>query len=125
MNHSHPELLRLTELAATKVKETLVAAGLDPNTPLRVKVVGGGCAGYSYEMNPEEDSPAVNPDEESSRVADRVITSYGVVCRVDEMSLMYLAGTEIGFVESLRATGFTFNNPNTTSTCGCGSSFSA
>jgi iron-sulfur cluster insertion protein len=67
----------------------------------------------------------MEPEDSPPGEVDRVIKSHGIVFHVDEMSLVYLAGTEIGFVEGLQATGFTFRNPNVTSTCGCGSSFSA
>jgi iron-sulfur cluster insertion protein len=80
---------------------------------LRLRVVGGGCAGFSYDLYFDE------PAE-----VDRQFETAGVRCIVDEMSLMYLVGTEIDYVEGLQGAGFKFNNPNVKSTCGCGSSFS-
>lgn len=104
----------LTERAASKVTELRSAEGM-PNAALRIKVVGGGCSGYTYDLF---------FDEETGE-GDLVTDSSGVRVVVDPMSLSYLAGTEIDYVESLTAAGFKFNNPNAVSTCGCGTSFKA
>ena len=106
-------LLQITPVAASKVNEIRDAEGIEPNMALRVRVVGGGCAGFSYDLYFDE------PAE-----VDRQFEVGGVRCIVDEMSLMYLVGTEIDYVEGLQGAGFKFQNPNVKSTCGCGSSFS-
>jgi len=106
-------MLLLTSVAATKVNEIREAEGIEATMALRLRVVGGGCAGFSYDLYFDE------PAE-----VDRQFGVQGVRCVVDEMSLMYLVGTEIDYVEGLQGAGFKFNNPNVKSTCGCGSSFS-
>ena len=105
-------MLRITPVAATKVNEIREAEGIEGNMALRLRVVGGGCAGFSYDLYFDE------PAE-----VDRQFEVQGVRCVVDEMSLMYLVGTEIDYVEGLQGAGFKFQNPNVKSTCGCGSSF--
>jgi iron-sulfur cluster assembly accessory protein len=106
-------MLRITSTAASKVNEIREAEGIETNMALRLRVVGGGCAGFSYDLYFDE------PAE-----VDRQFEVQGVRCIVDEMSLMYLVGTEIDYVEGLQGAGFKFQNPNVKSTCGCGSSFS-
>jgi iron-sulfur cluster insertion protein len=106
-------MLRITPGAATKVNEIRSAEGIENSMALRLRVVGGGCAGFSYDLYFDE------PAE-----VDRQFEVAGVRCIVDEMSLMYLVGTEIDYVEGLQGAGFKFQNPNVKSTCGCGSSFS-
>ena len=111
---SGPEsMLHITPVAAAKVNEIRSAEGIEGNMALRVRVVGGGCAGFSYDLYFDE------PAE-----VDRQFEVQGVKVVVDEMSLMYLIGTEIDYVEGLQGAGFKFNNPNVKTTCGCGSSFS-
>ena len=111
---SGPEsMLQITATAAAKVNEIREAEGIESNMALRLRVVGGGCAGFSYDLYFDE--PAA---------VDRQFEVQGVKCLVDEMSLMYLVGTEIDYVEGLQGAGFKFQNPNVKSTCGCGSSFS-
>jgi len=102
----------LTELAAEKVLEIRKAEGIEEDMGLRVRVVGGGCAGFSYDLYFDKKSDM-----------DKEFTVHGVRIVVDQMSLMYLVGTEIDYVEGLGGAGFKFNNPNVSSTCGCGSSF--
>ena len=106
-------MLLITSTAAAKVNEIRDAEGIEGTMALRLRVVGGGCAGFSYDLYFDE------PAE-----VDRQFETAGVKCVVDEMSLMYLVGTEIDYVEGLQGAGFKFNNPNVKSTCGCGSSFS-
>jgi iron-sulfur cluster insertion protein len=106
-------MLRITPVAASKVNEIRSAEAIEDNMALRLRVVGGGCAGFSYDLYFDE------PAE-----VDRQFEVEGVKCVVDEMSLMYLVGTEIDYVEGLQGAGFKFQNPNVKSTCGCGSSFS-
>lgn len=104
----------LTANAAEKVKEIKTAEGIEEGYALRMRVVGGGCSGFSYDLY--FDQPAET---------DLSFDSHGVQLIVDEMSLQYLAGTEIDYVEGLQGAGFKFQNPNIKSTCGCGSSFNA
>lgn len=106
-------MLLITPVAAAKVNEIREAEGIEANMALRLRVVGGGCAGFSYDLYFDE------PAE-----VDRQFEVAGVKCVVDEMSLMYLVGTEVDYVEGLQGAGFKFQNPNVKSTCGCGSSFS-
>jgi iron-sulfur cluster insertion protein len=106
-------MVLITAMAATKVNEIRDAEGIEPTMALRLRVVGGGCAGFSYDLYFDE------PVE-----VDRQLEINGVKVVVDEMSLMYLVGTEIDYIEGLQGAGFKFNNPNVKSTCGCGSSFS-
>jgi len=106
-------LLQITPVAAAKVNEIREAEGIESHMALRVRVVGGGCAGFSYDLYFDEIAEV-----------DRQCVINGVKVVVDEMSLMYLVGTEIDYVEGLQGAGFKFNNPNVKSTCGCGSSFS-
>lgn len=105
-------MVKITPVAAAKVNEIRDAEGIESNMALRLRVVGGGCAGFSYDLYFDE------PTE-----VDRQFEVTGVQVVVDEMSLMYLVGTEIDYVEGLQGAGFKFNNPNVKSTCGCGSSF--
>lgn len=107
------ETIRITDIAAGKVNEIRDAEGIEADMGLRLRVVGGGCAGFSYDLY-----------FDAKTDLDRQFACNGVTVVVDEMSLMYLMGTEIDYVESLQGAGFKFNNPNVKSTCGCGSSFS-
>jgi iron-sulfur cluster insertion protein len=107
-------MVTLTEKAAGKVVEIRKTESIEEGLVLRLRVVGGGCAGFQYEL--EFDKPAET---------DRSFESNGIKMVVDQMSLMYLYGTEIDYVEGLHGAGFKFNNPNVTSTCGCGGSFQA
>lgn len=107
-------MLNLTEKAAEKVKEIRQAEGIEEAMALRLRVVGGGCSGFAYDLY--FDAP---------QDADKKFDSHGVQLVVDQMSLMYLMGTEVDYVEGLHGAGFKFQNPNVKATCGCGSSFSA
>lgn len=106
-------IVRITDGAAVKVNEIRAAEAIEASMALRLRVVGGGCAGFSYDLYFDDKTEV-----------DRAFRVNGVEVVVDEMSLMYLAGTEIDYVEGLQGAGFKFNNPNVKSTCGCGSSFS-
>jgi iron-sulfur cluster insertion protein len=106
-------LVGLTPLAATKVNEIRDAEAIEADMGLRLRVVGGGCAGFSYDLY-----------FDAATEVDQQFTVEGVKVVVDEMSLMYLVGTQIDYVEGLQGAGFKFQNPNVKSTCGCGSSFS-
>lgn len=103
----------LTAKAAEKVKEIRAEENIEDTYALRLKVQGGGCSGFSYDLY--FDLP---------QDIDHTFEAHGVKLLCDQMSLMYLMGTEIDYVEGLHGAGFKFNNPNVKSTCGCGSSFS-
>jgi len=106
--------LSLTPPAITKVRE--IMATQDPlPAGLRIGVVGGGCSGFQYSMSFENESGMM----------DKVFKFDDLKVFVDATSLMYLQGCTVDYVETLEAAGFKFENPNTKSTCGCGSSFSA
>jgi len=105
--------LILTDPAAVKVRE--IMATQDPlPAGLRIGVVGGGCSGFQYSMS----------FENQAGMMDKVFNFDGLKVFVDATSLMYLNGCVVDYVETLEAAGFKFENPNTKSTCGCGSSFS-
>ena len=105
--------LQLTDVAGDKVREIREAEDIEPHYALRVKVMGGGCSGFQYDLYFDEHVDG-----------DYVFETQGVKMICDQMSFMYLMGTEIDYVEGLQGAGFKFNNPNTTGSCGCGSSFS-
>lgn len=106
-------MIALTEEAVTKVREMIQEQDPRP-AGLRIAVVGGGCSGFSYSMNFEN-----NPG-----MLDKTYDSDGFKLFVDQASLIYLDGIEVDFVNTLEGSGFKFNNPQVKSTCGCGSSFS-
>ena len=103
----------MTEAAAGKIRELLTEEG-KTESGLRVFVQGGGCSGFMGLMI-----------EESGGVGDQQFESNGVRLFVDPVSISYLKGAEVDFVDTITGGGFTIKNPNATSTCGCGSSFSA
>lgn len=105
--------LRLTQVASEKVMEIRDAEEIEPHYGLRVKVQGGGCSGFQYDLYFDEKAEG-----------DSAFESRGVQMFCDQMSFMYLMGTEIDYVEGLQGAGFKFENPNSTGSCGCGSSFS-
>ncbi len=107
------ELVKLTARAAEKVKAIRAEEKIEESFGLRLKVMGGGCSGFSYDLFFDQ------PQD-----VDQTFQSQGVRMVCDQMSLMYLVGTEIDYVESVQGSGFKFTNPNVKSTCGCGSSFS-
>jgi iron-sulfur cluster assembly accessory protein len=109
-----PEIVSLTPRAIEAVKRVRTQEGLPAERPLRVAVVGGGCSGFSYQLN----------FDDGSQEGDRVLELDGVRVVVDAASAQYLQGTEIDFVASLHGGGFKFSNPKADHTCGCGSSFS-
>ena len=111
-----PELITVTPSAASKITELLTEEN-KPASGLRVFVQGGGCAGFQYGLMLEEG--------EGDAAADKVFESNGVKLYIDPISIRYLSGAEVDFVDNLTGGGFTINNPNAKSTCGCGSSFSA
>ena len=103
--------IQVTESAARRIAKLMQDEG--PAAKLRVEVTGGGCSGFSYGFRFDE---AVNDD-------DLVIERDGAVVLIDEMSLEYLKGSTIDYVEDLMAASFRVENPNATASCGCGTSF--
>jgi len=108
-----PPPFSLSEAAITQMQAALSAEAA-PGQGIRLAVVGGGCAGFQYAMN----------FESKERPGDTHFEQGGVEIYVDKMSITYLAGCEVDFARSAMGAGFKFNNPNVTTTCGCGSSFS-
>lgn len=107
--------LTLTETAATEVKKFLEAENLGNDGGLRLRVVPGGCSGFQYGMNIEE----------APQATDEVVEASGLRVFVDMFSAQYLENVQIDYVNSVMGSGFTFNNPNASGGCGCGSSFTA
>jgi iron-sulfur cluster assembly accessory protein len=105
-------MVTLTPKAVEKVKEIMAQQTPEPGG-LRVAVVGGGCSGFSYSMQ-----------FDGGNGMDKTYSFEDLKVFVDPMSLMYLDGCEVDYVETLEGSGFKFNNPNVKHTCGCGSSFS-
>ena len=105
--------LEITPVAINKVKEIMAQQNPQP-VGLRVAVVGGGCSGFSYQMNFENQ---VNP-------IDKTFEFDGLKVIVDQASWIFLKGTKLDFVDSLEGSGFKFDTPNAKTTCGCGHSFS-
>lgn len=106
-----PQVIRLTDAAATRIKEILARAER-PIAGVRVGVKNGGCAGMSYTM---EYAEAVDP-------RDEVVDDKGVRLLVDQKAVLFLLGTEMDFKASKLSSGFVFSNPNQTGSCGCGES---
>jgi iron-sulfur cluster insertion protein len=109
-----PAPLVFTDNAANKVKQLIDEEG-NPELKLRVFVTGGGCSGFQYGFTFDE---VANED-------DMTMMKNGVTLLIDAMSIQYLNGAEIDYQEGLEGAQFVIKNPNATSTCGCGSSFSA
>ena len=108
-----PAPMVFTDAAATKVK-SLIEQENNPNLKLRVYVSGGGCSGFQYGFTFDED---IND-------GDTQVENCGVTLLIDPMSYQYLVGAEIDYKEDLSGAQFVIRNPNATTTCGCGSSFS-
>jgi iron-sulfur cluster assembly protein len=104
-------IITITPAASEKVRELLTQEN-DPSLALRIFVAGGGCSGLQYGMTLDEEQDG-----------DTVIAQGGLKVLVDEMSLGYINGSEVDYVDSLMGAGFTVNNPNAVSSCGCGHSF--
>ena len=108
--------LDVTEAAITEIKKFMSGEeGLPETSGLRVRVVPGGCSGFQYSLNIEEDS----------RQGDFILDQSGVKLFVDMFSGQYLNGVKIDYVTGVMGSGFTFTNPNATGSCGCGTSFTA
>jgi len=104
--------ITVTDRAARRINEILRRE--PPGTMLRVSVEGGGCSGFQYKF-----------DTDCAKGADDLVISHsGVTVLVDQISLGYLAGSEIDFVDDLIGASFRINNPQATASCGCGTSFS-
>ena len=106
--------ITLTKRAEEKVKEILMDQP-EAYAGLRIQVVGGGCSGFSYRMGFDKNSNEQN---------DTTFEFEGLKVFIDKSSLLYMDGAEVDYVEGLHGAGFKFNNPNSTGSCGCGSSFS-
>ena len=106
-------MINVSETAAAKINDLLVEEQ-KAGSGLRVFVQGGGCSGFQYGLMIEENGQGAG---------DQVFESHGVKLFVDPISIQYLKGAEVDFVETVTGGGFTIKNPNATSTCGCGSSF--
>ena len=106
-------MINVTETAATKINE-LLSEEQKSGSGLRVFAQGGGCSGFQYGLMIEENGQGSS---------DQVFESNGVRLFVDPISIRYLNGAEVDFVDTITGGGFTIKNPNATSTCGCGQSF--
>ena len=109
-----PTPINFSDNAVKKVKELIEEEGT-PDLKLRVFVSGGGCSGFQYGFTFEE---TINED-------DTKVEKDNVILLVDPMSLQYLTGAEIDYQDNVQGSQFVIKNPNATTTCGCGSSFSA
>ena len=107
-------MINVSETAALKINE-LLAEENKTGSGLRVFVQGGGCSGFQYGLMIEENGQGSG---------DKVFESHGVKLFIDPISIRYLNGAEVDFVDTITGGGFTIKNPNATSTCGCGQSFS-
>tara|TARA_E500000318_G_scaffold86482_3_gene82963 strand:- start:10408 stop:10788 length:381 start_codon:yes stop_codon:yes gene_type:complete len=104
----------VTEAAAKEIKSIIENQDLDlEKVRLRVGVKGGGCSGFSYLLDLTE----------TQKDSDEVFEQHGIKIIIDPKSLLYLGGVIVDFKDELMGRGFVFNNPNATSSCGCGSSF--
>ncbi|MFG0315261.1 MAG: iron-sulfur cluster insertion protein ErpA [Phycisphaerales bacterium] len=104
----------LTEAAAREIRTIIETQDLDAESVrLRVGVKGGGCSGFSYLLDLTE----------TQKDSDELFEQHGIKIIIDPKSLLYLGGVTVDFKDELMGRGFVFNNPNATSSCGCGSSF--
>jgi iron-sulfur cluster assembly protein len=104
--------VQFTPSAINEIKRLIAEEGFDQTSRLRVGVKGGGCSGMTYVL--EFDQPSAN---------DETFFVEGINCIIDKSHTLYLAGMEVDWQGGLNARGFTFKNPNASSTCGCGTSF--
>ena len=112
-NYDNQDLLVFTDATASKVKD-LIEEEKNDSLKLRVFVSGGGCSGFQYGFT----------FDENIQDGDTQVEKNGVTLLVDPMSFQYLTGAEIDYKEDLEGSQFVIKNPNATTTCGCGSSFS-
>ena len=108
-----PTLVTLTESAATKIRDLMAEEPEGEAAVLRIAVQGGGCSGFQYALGFDR-----GPQE-----GDIEFSMHGVDVVVDPFSAPYLSGAEIDYVDTIQSSGFAINNPNATSSCGCGHSF--
>ena len=106
-------MINVSEMAAAKIGELLAEENKN-GSGLRVFVQGGGCSGFQYGLMIEESGQGAG---------DQVYESNGIKLFIDPISIRYLSGAEVDFVDTITGGGFTIKNPNATSTCGCGQSF--
>jgi iron-sulfur cluster insertion protein len=104
-------MITVTELAAAKIREIAVAENLQ-DQGIRVRVIGGGCSGFTHDLY----------FDDTVGELDEVFESLGVKLYIDPLSLQYLENVEIDFTDGIHGSGFKFNNPNSKGSCGCGSS---
>ncbi|MGO1617051.1 MAG: iron-sulfur cluster insertion protein ErpA [Oceanisphaera sp.] len=113
MSEAIPLPIQMSDAAATKV-QALISEEENPDLRLRVYITGGGCSGFEYGFT----------FDEKTNDGDTVVEKNGVIMVVDSMSLQYLVGGTVDYIDGLAGSRFLVTNPNATSTCGCGSSFS-
>lgn len=106
-------MFTVTEGAAKEI-QSLMSQYNNPELALRVRVVAGGCSGFSYDL-------AFDDQVQST---DKIFDANGIKVVIDDRSFPHLEGTQLDFVDTMLGRGFTFQNPNAKSSCGCGSSFS-
>ncbi len=107
--------LKVTSTAVSEVQKFIEEQGAAESAGLRVAVLPGGCSGFQYGLNIEDEAET---DDEIHEIE-------GIRVFIDPFSSQYLEGVEIDYVTTMMGSGFTFNNPNATGGCGCGSSFTA
>jgi iron-sulfur cluster assembly accessory protein len=109
---TNQEAIKLTDKAAEKVKDLLGQNGEATEQALRVAVRGGGCSGFQYALALD-----------SAKEDDHVFSNRDVSVVVDKVSMQFVFGSEVDYVDGLQGAGFVVNNPNVVAACGCGSSF--
>jgi iron-sulfur cluster assembly protein len=102
----------LTDGAANKIKELVASRGSEDESALRVAVRGGGCSGFQYALALDQ-----------AKDDDHIFEHNGVAVIVDKVSMQFVFGSEVDYVDGLQGAGFVVNNPNVVAACGCGSSF--
>jgi iron-sulfur cluster assembly protein len=102
----------LTDGAANKIKELVASRGSEDESALRVAVRGGGCSGFQYALALDR-----------AKDDDHIFEHNGVAVIVDKVSMQFVFGSEVDYVDGLQGAGFVVNNPNVVAACGCGSSF--
>jgi iron-sulfur cluster assembly accessory protein len=112
MNALAPNAVVLTDRAARRIGAILEKQG--PGTVLRIAVAGGGCSGFQYEYNLVKEAPAAD---------DLVLSKDNATVLIDPLSLEFMGGAEIDFVDDLIGQSFQIRNPNAVASCGCGTSF--
>jgi iron-sulfur cluster assembly protein len=102
----------LTDKAAEKINELIASGDAGESQALRIAVRGGGCSGFQYALALDQ-----------QKADDHVFDYQGVSVLVDKVSMQFVFGSEVDYVDGLQGAGFTVNNPNVVAACGCGSSF--